>query len=126
MILQTLHHIAIWTSDLAKAKAFYVDALGFRVLRENPRPDRGDVKLDLAMGDMELEVFCAPGHPSRATYPEALGLRHIAFLVPDVAKAIQTLEAAGVATEPLRVDAYTGKRMTFFHDPDGIPWELHE
>ena len=28
--------------------------------------------------------------------------------------------------EPIRVDSYTGKKMTFFHDPDGLPLELHE
>ena len=26
----------------------------------------------------------------------------------------------------IRVDDYTGKKMTFFHDPDGLPLELHE
>ena len=28
--------------------------------------------------------------------------------------------------EAIRVDDYTGKKMTFFHDPDGLPLELHE
>ena len=28
--------------------------------------------------------------------------------------------------EPIRVDDYTDKKMTFFHDPDGLPLELHE
>ena len=32
----------------------------------------------------------------------------------------------GIECEPVRVDDYTGKKMTFFHDPDGLPLELHE
>ena len=32
----------------------------------------------------------------------------------------------GIECEPIRVDDYTGKKMTFFHDPDGLPLELHE
>ncbi|MCD0023305.1 VOC family protein, partial [Streptococcus agalactiae] len=26
----------------------------------------------------------------------------------------------------IRYDDYTGKKMTFFFDPDGLPLELHE
>jgi len=32
----------------------------------------------------------------------------------------------GVAFEPVQVDEYTGKRFTFFADPDGLPLELYE
>ena len=34
--------------------------------------------------------------------------------------------ALDIECEPIRVDDYTGKKMTFFHDPDGLPLELHE
>jgi glyoxylase I family protein len=36
------------------------------------------------------------------------------------------LENAGIPCEPVRLDAYTGKPMTFFRDPDGLPIEIHE
>ena len=125
-MLGKLHHVALWVSDVQKAKEFYVDRLGFALLRENARPERGDVKLDLRMGDMELELFCGGGHPPRPSYPEALGLRHMAFHVEDIDAAVAALALAGIRTEPVRTDPYTGKRMTFFADPDGQPLELHE
>ena len=36
------------------------------------------------------------------------------------------LEAQGVVVEDIRVDQYTGRRFTFFADPDGLPLELYE
>lgn len=126
MKLNAVHHVALWVSDLEKAKDFYVRTLGLAVLRENRRDDRGDVKLDLQLGDAELELFCAGGHPARSSYPEALGLRHLAFRVENMDEAVGWLAGLGIDTEPVRVDPYTGKRMTFFFDPDGQPLELHE
>ena len=39
---------------------------------------------------------------------------------------MKELAEVGIECEPIRVDDYTGKKMTFFHDPDGLPLELHE
>ena len=126
MLFEQMHHVAIIVSDYEKAKEFYVEKLGFPVLRENFRPDRGDWKLDLKFGDGELELFAIPGAPPRPSYPEAQGLRHLAFRVEDVEAAARVLEALGIPCEPIRRDPYTGGRMTFFRDPDGLPLELHE
>ncbi len=126
MLFERLHHAAIIVSDYRRARAFYVEKLGFPVLRENFREDRGDWKLDLQFGDGELEIFSIPGAPPRPSYPEAQGLRHLAFRVEDVEAAVRELEARGIPCEPIRLDPYTGTRMTFFHDPDGLPLELHE
>lgn len=126
MLFDTLHHAAIIVSDYQRSKAFYTETLGFPILRENFREDRGDWKLDLQFGDGELEIFAIPGAPPRPSYPEAQGLRHLAFRVDDVEAAVRELEARGVPCEPIRRDPYTGGRMTFFHDPDGLPLELHE
>lgn len=125
-MFEKMHHLAIIASDYARAKAFYVDTLGFEVLRENFRAERGDWKLDLRFGESELELFVIPGAPARPSYPEALGLRHLAFFVEDVDAAVARLAERGVACEPVRLDPYTNRRMTFFHDPDGLPLELHE
>ena len=121
-----MHHAAIIVSDYGRAREFYVEKLGFPVLRENFRQERGDWKLDLKFGDGELEIFAIPGAPPRPGHPEARGLRHLAFRVEDVEKAARELEERGVPCEPIRRDPYTGGRMTFFHDPDGLPLELHE
>ena len=126
MLFHQMHHAAIIVSDYEKAKEFYVEKLGFPILRENYRPDRGDWKLDLQFGDSELEIFAIPGAPPRPTQPEARGLRHLAFRVEDIERGVAELEALGIPCEPIRLDIYSQRRFTFFHDPDGLPLELHE
>ena len=124
--LQAVHHVAIIVSDYEKSKAFYVDTLGLEVVRENYRADRGSYKLDVKLGDCELEIFSFPGSPQRLTRPEACGLRHLAFRVADIHEAVAELERRGVEVEPIRLDAYTGDLYTFFMDPDGLPLELKQ
>ena len=126
MRFEGIHHVAVLISDYARSRAFYVETLGLPILRENYREDRGDWKLDLKAGEMELELFSAPQAPLRPDRPEALGLRHLAFRVEDVEEAARQLAARGVPCEPIRTDPFTGGRMTFFRDPDGLPLELHE
>ena len=126
MNLQKIHHVAIIASDYQKSREFYVETLGFDVIRENYRPARNDYKLDLKLGDCELELFGIKGSPNRLSYPEACGLRHLAFQVDDIEETVRELESKGVPCEPIRVDEFTGKRMTFFFDPDKLPLELHE
>lgn len=130
MKLSAIHHVAIIVSDIQSAKDFYVDKLGFEVIRENYREQRKDWKLDLKIGDgdeaIELEIFAEPNPPERVSRPEACGLRHLAFRVEDVEGAVAELAKSGIECEPIRYDEYTHKRMTFFFDPDGLPLELHE
>ncbi|MDQ0573192.1 catechol 2,3-dioxygenase-like lactoylglutathione lyase family enzyme [Variovorax paradoxus] len=127
MQLGRLHHVAIICADYAVSKRFYADVLGLRVVAENYRAARNSYKLDLALPDgSQIELFSFPDAPSRPTRPEAQGLRHLAFEVADVEAAAGELAARGVAVEPLRTDEYTGRRFTFFADPDGLPLELYE
>ena len=126
MTLTVIHHIAIIVSNYEKPKDFYVNKLGFQILRENYREERGDYKLDLKLGECELEIFSGKNNPKRPSYPEACGLRHLAFKVDDIEKEVEELKALGIEVEPIRLDDITGKRMTFFQDPDGLPLELHE
>lgn len=126
MKLDEIHHIAIIGSDYEKTKHFYVEILGFEVIAENYREEREDYKMDVRRGNIELELFIIKGRPKRVSYPEAYGLRHLAFKVDSVEEAAQELKNLGVETEPIRMDEFTGKKMTFFFDPDGLPLELHE
>lgn len=126
MHLSKVHHIAVIGSDYEKSRHFYVDLLGFQVIRENYREKRGDWKIDLQLDDLELELFTMQGCPKRPSYPEAYGLRHLAFHVESIEETVQELAARGIACEPIRTDEYTGKKMTFFFDPDGLPLEIHE
>lgn len=127
MQLQGIHHVAVICSDYAVSKAFYVDLLGLRVIAEHYRDARDSWKLDLGLPDgSQVELFSFPAPPARPSRPEACGLRHLSFAVADVAASKAELEARGVAVEDIRVDEYTGRRFTFFADPDGLPLELYE
>lgn len=108
------------------AKDFYVNKLGLPIIRENYRPERDDWKIDLRLNEeTELELFIMKDRPQRPS-PEAYGLRHLAFCVKDVPATIEKLESLGIPCEPMRYDTFTGKKMTFFHDLDGLPLEIHE
>lgn len=126
MELNKLHHVAIICSDYRAAKEFYVEKLGLPLVREVYRPERRDYILTLLVGGVEIELFIMENPPSRVTNPEARGLRHLAFHVENIEPAVAWLKEKGIETEPIRVDPFTGGRMTFFRDPDGLPLELHE
>lgn len=125
--LTAIHHIAIIASDYARSKAFYTEILGLTILREVYREARQSYKLDLSLqGTYVIELFSFPAPPQRPSRPEAAGLRHIAFAVPDISAAVAALAAHGVIAEPIRIDEYTGKKFTFIADPDDLPIELYE
>ena len=126
-MLKRLHHAAIICSDYARSKHFYVEVLGLRIVAEHFRAARQSWKLDLALPDgVQIELFSFPDAPPRPSYPEAQGLRHLAFEVDDVQACKARLEAQGIAVEPVRVDEFTGKAFVFFADPDGLPLELYQ
>jgi glyoxylase I family protein len=122
-----VHHIAIICSDYERSKHFYANILGFRVIHEQYREERRSYKLDLQVGDhTQIELFSFEDPPKRPSYPEACGLRHLALEVENIEKAAAYLHTHGIATEPIRIDPITGKRFTFFCDPDELPIELYE
>ncbi|WMN57778.1 VOC family protein [Vibrio fluvialis] len=126
-MLKRIHHTAVICSDYARSKAFYTEVLGLEIVAENYRAARDSYKLDLALPDgSQIELFSFPDAPARPSYPEAQGLRHLAFAVDDVAKVKQQLEHQGIAVEAVRIDEYTGRAYTFFQDPDGLPLELYQ
>lgn len=125
--LNNIHHIAIICSDYKKSKHFYVDILGLDIIKETYRAARQSYKLDLSLNGIYIvELFSFPNPPKRMSRPEAQGLRHLAFEVNDIESAISSLKEKGVTTEGIRIDELTGKRFTFFTDPDNLPLELYE
>jgi glyoxylase I family protein len=125
--LKSLHHIAIICSDYERSKKFYTEVLGFTIIQEVYRADRQSYKLDLALnGTYLIELFSFPNPPQRVSRPEACGLRHLAFALNDIEESIANLIKSGISPEPIRVDESTGKRFTFFADPDDLPIELYE
>ena len=126
-MLLRIHHAAIICSDYEVSRRFYTQVLGLAVVAEHWREARRSWKLDLALPDgSQVELFSFEDRPARPSWPEARGLRHLAFAVADVAGAKARLEAQGVTVEDIRVDEYTGRRFTFFADPDDLPLELYE
>jgi glyoxylase I family protein len=127
MNIKAIHHIAILTDDYEQSKRFYTEVLGFAIIQETYREARRSYKLDLAIaGRYQVELFSFPDFRERASYPEAKGLRHLAFTVDDVTAAAEELRGKGVAVEPVRVDELTQKKFVFFTDPNGQPLELYE
>ena len=126
-MLKRVHHIAIICSNYQKSKSFYIDTLGFTALREVHRDDRKSYKLDLALNGVYLiELFSFENVPARPSYPEATGLRHLAFEVEDLDEVVQILKNKMVIAEPIRTDEFTNKRFAFIADPDNLPIELYE
>jgi len=126
-MLKRIHHTAIICSDYERSKHFYTKVLGLKIFAENYREARDSYKLDLGLPDGgQIELFSFPASPKRPSYPEALGLRHLAFLVSSVDEVVAYLTSKDIEVEPVRVDEYTGKRFTFFSDPDSLPLEVYE
>ncbi len=126
-MLNSVHHIAIIAGDYERSKKFYTETLGLHIIAEVYREERDSWKLDLALnGQYIIELFSFPGAPARPSRPEAIGLRHLAFSVTDLDQEVASLTSKGVSCEVIRTDPYTGKRFTFFSDPDGLPLELYE
>lgn len=121
----SLHHIALIASDEDRTRRFY-ETLGFSGKERHERPEKHDTMLFMTDGDLTLEIFIKAGCPARPSYPEAYGLRHLALKIPDIDAAVRKLKDAGYAPEPVRRDTFSGERMTFVPDPDGLPVELHE
>ena len=127
MKVNRIHHIAIICSNYEISKQFYVNLLGFKPLNEVYREERDSYKLDLLVNDhYQIELFSFPDPTKRPSYPEAAGLRHIAFEVNDIEETVQYLQSNNITVEEIRIDPITAKKFTFFADPDDLPIELYE
>lgn len=125
--IQHIHHVAILTDDYEKSKHFYTQVLGFEIVAEVYRAERQSWKLDLSVnGVYQIELFSFPDFRERASFPEAKGLRHLAFAVKDVDSAYAYLKSKAVDVMEVRMDEFTGKKFLFFYDPNGQPLELYE
>lgn len=127
MKIKAIHHVAILTDDYEKSKKFYTEILGFTILTETYREERNSYKLDLAVnGCYQVELFSFPEFKERQSFPEAKGLRHLAFAVDDIEEAVNELILKKVDVQGIRIDELTNKRFCFFYDPNGQPLELYE
>lgn len=126
MLVENLHHVAIIASNYEKSKDFYVNKLGFQVIREEHRQLQQDIKLEVQLGNCMLEIFGKQDPAPNPGKPTQCGVWHLCFHAPELEKTIARLNALGIATDPIMINASNGKRIAFFYDPDGLPLELHE
>jgi glyoxylase I family protein len=126
-MLHNIHHIAIICKDYILSKHFYVDILGLEIIQEIYREERKSYKLDLALnGIYVIELFSFPNPPKRLSFPEATGLRHLAFGVENLEYTLEILKSKGVFSFGIKVDEFTNKKYAFIQDPDELPIELYE
>ena len=126
MKINKIHHVAVICSNYEVSKKFYTEILGLKIIRVVYREERESYKLDLEIGDSQIELFSFKNAPERVSYPEARGLRHLALEVDDIEETVRYLEGKGVKCEPIRIDEFTLRKFTFFEDPDKLPLELYE
>jgi glyoxylase I family protein len=127
IMFNKIHHVAIICSDYEQSKHFYTEVLGLKILSEVYREERKSYKLDLAVNNLyQIELFSFVNPPKRPSRPESVGLRHLCFEVTNIDEVILALNEKGVELEQIRIDEHTGKRFTFFSDPDGLPLEIYE
>lgn len=126
MLVENLHHVAIIVSDYEKSKDFYVNKLGFEIIREERRQAQQDIKLEVRLNNCMLEIFGKQNPSPNPGKPTQCGVWHLCFHAPDLEKTIGELNALGIPTDPIMINASNGKRIAFFYDPDGLPLELHE
>ena len=115
-MITEIHHFAIISSS-EKSVDFYTK-LGFQ---EKFRKERlNDTVVILEGHGMSLKIFIDANHPARATNPENIGLRHLAFKVDDIEKIEKEFDCGPIMTD------WFGKKYRFTADPDGLPIELLE
>ncbi len=125
--LNKVHHIALICSDYQRSLDFYTRVVGCEVIAEHWREEQQSYLTKLSLnGEYVIELFSYPSPPQRPSYPEAAGLRHLAFEVDDIVEQVAELDRLGVAHEAIRSDATTGKHFVFFNDPDDQPLEMYE
>ncbi|MBC6609054.1 VOC family protein [Hymenobacter sp. BT188] len=119
-----LAHVALRTTDFARAKAFYHDLLGLPIALDTPEI------LGFLVGATFIGFKQAqPTHPGGSTFtPFNVGLDHIAIACEDEAelhRVAAALQAAGVENTGVKVDTVGPMKYVAFKDPDRIAWEFY-
>ncbi len=82
-------------------------------------------KSDLALnGQYVIELFSFPFPPARPSRPEACGLRHLAFSVDDLDRAVKHLEEHGVKSAKRFVSIRLPTSVLLFNDRTVFRWAL--
>ena len=118
-----IHHVALRVTDFGRAKAFYIDTLGFQAAVDSP-----DLLIFLAGGTAIGIRAPTRGTPPDAFNPFLVGLDHLALACEgeaELERVAKALEEAGIENTGVKLDETLGKRYVAFKDPDRIAWEFY-
>jgi len=119
-----VHHIALRSSDLARAKRFYLDTLGFPLIADLP-----NLFLFLA-GSTAIGIRGPEAEtPAGDQFdPFRVGLDHIAMgceSEAELERVATALQQAGIENTGVKFDPALNKKYVAFKDPDRIAWEYY-
>jgi catechol 2,3-dioxygenase-like lactoylglutathione lyase family enzyme len=119
-----LAHLGLRVTNIARARQFYVDTLGFEPLLEAP----GTLICNAYGTTLAFVGGTEQTSDGDRFDPYRVGLDHLALGVTsmsDLEKAKQDLDHAGVPNNGIQLDAFSKANYISFYDPDGIAWELY-
>ncbi len=123
--LTGLGHVLLRVLDLERARTFYTEVLGFRVLEEDP--EHGGLFLALAGQSHAIDLFAVKDpEAARLQSPGVRGLGHVAFRVASedaLKEAYASLRERGV--EVTRSIDHVSQKSVYFQDPDGNTLEIY-
>ena len=119
-----IHHLALRSADLGRARAFYGGTLGLPIVLETPA-------LFIVLAGATAIAVRGPdvGTPVGDRFnPFRVGLDHVALACGrehELERVAAALDAARVPSTGLAFDAVLQRRYVAFKDPDGIAWEFY-
>ncbi|HUX83249.1 MAG TPA: VOC family protein [Halothiobacillus sp.] len=118
-VILAVDHVSVMVADVAAARTFYRDVLGFP---EVTRPDLGFPGAWLRVTDgVDLHLLQLPNPDPVDGRPLHGGRdRHIALRVESTAPFVARLDALDWP----HTRSKSGRDAVFFRDPDGNAWEL--
>jgi methylmalonyl-CoA/ethylmalonyl-CoA epimerase len=127
-----IHHVGLAVADLDESIRLYTTAFGAELVDRQRNEKEGLEAAFLRVGDAELELMA----PLRGDSPvgkfvakRGPGMHHVAFGVPDIARAIEEAKAAGLELiDPEPRMGMHGSRIAFVHPRSvgGVLTELVE
>jgi catechol 2,3-dioxygenase-like lactoylglutathione lyase family enzyme len=125
--IERIEHFSINCIDYQKSRKFYEGILGFKFM-ETVDCGEFDISYFALPGGSRLELFDYRGKNQVVSHEESeSGLRHVAFLVEDVAAHERELRAAGVEIVLPTCDLPNlGARVLLFMDPNSVVLEFCE
>jgi len=118
-----IEHVGLQVQDPVAAATWYVENLGFHVVRTGGAPGYARFLAD-GTGETMLEIYCNPAVPVPDYVSMDPLIMHIAVLVEDVPAAVEKLLAAGGAPAGEIDGNDVGDEFAMVRDPWGLTFQL--